>query len=137
MIRLAIPSLLGCTLAAFALAGCEPAPVRPQFGAPYELIPSGSAGGPDTPPRIRGDRLLASLSYTGGCADHDFVLDYAARRDTVHLWIVHEDGGDSCDAYLMDDLTLELPLPVRGSGLVVLHSPEGGDPYVLRWGTTR
>ncbi len=133
MIRLDSPALT--LLALVVLAGCDPAPVEPDFGAHYELVPSGSAGGPDTPPRIQGDRLLATLSYEGGCADHVFTLGYAARADTVHLWIVHDDGGDSCDAYLMDDLTIELPLPVRGTGPVALHAPEGGEPYILRWGT--
>jgi hypothetical protein len=133
MIRLDSPPLFCFAFAALLIAGCEPATVLPRFGAPYELVPSGSPGGPDTPPRIQGDRLLATLSYIGGCADHEFKLDYTARADTMHIWIVHEDGGDTCDAYLMDDLILELPLPVRGSSPVALHAPEGGKPYVLRW----
>ncbi|MEZ4700415.1 MAG: hypothetical protein R2834_08800 [Rhodothermales bacterium] len=115
-------------------SGCEPAPVAPAYGAPYEIILNDSPGGPDVPPRLHGDRLLTTLSYIGGCADHQFELGYAVRPDTAHIWIAHKDGDDTCDAELTDELHLPLPLPVRGANVIALHVPDGTAPYILRWG---
>jgi hypothetical protein len=125
--------LLFATLG-LTLAACEPAPLTPTFGAAYELVLNDSPGGPDTPPRLQGDYLLATLGYGGGCSDHDFSLGYTVRRDTAHVWIIHDDGGDTCEAWLLDELHLELPTAVRDAGVIALHPPDGDVPYLLRWG---
>ncbi len=124
---------LGMLVLLAGLLGCGQEPVRPHFGLAYEIVIDGTPGGPDRPPRLLGDRLLATLAYAGGCADHAFSLGYAMRRDTAHVWIVHEAGEEPCDEPMLDDLHLQLPLAVRGSPVIAMHHPEGRIPYVLRW----
>ena len=64
----------------------------------YELATGGDA------PRIAEDVLTVTVSYSGGCARHDFTLVADSRfqesdpvRLDVHL--VHEGNEDSCEAY--------------------------------------
>ena len=64
----------------------------------YEL------GAGSNAPRIEEDVLTVTVSYSGGCARHDFTLVADSRfqesdpvRLDVHL--AHEGNGDSCEAY--------------------------------------
>lgn len=127
-------SYLAGSILLLAIAGCRDEAAPPDFGAPYDLVWNDAPGGPDVPPRIQGDYLLATLSYEGGCADHAFTLDYHIRQDTAFVWIQHESGGDTCEAYLTDEIHLALPLPVRSTPVIALTPPDGGRAYVLRWG---
>ena len=80
-----------------------------------------------------GDWLLLMVAYAGGCADHQFQLNSAIRQDTAHIWIAHENGGDSCEAYITDDLSLKLSPAVLNARVIAMHDPAGEPPHLLKW----
>lgn len=61
-----------------------------------------------------GDRLEIQVSYGGGCETHTFGLcwnDQAFQETnppTARLTLFHDDGGDACDAWLYDSLSLSV-----------------------------
>ncbi len=61
------------------------------------------------------DRLEVSVSYGGGCAEHEFTLVLAeAFRETFPLRLPvdlrHEANGDACEAWLTTDYVFDLTL---------------------------
>ncbi len=111
-----------------------PAPVDLRFGDPYEIVLSEVPALPAEPPALVGDSLVLNVAYTGGCRDHTFIVRHTTARDTTHLWIVHDDAGDACEAYLHADLRLSVPAGALKAPVVVLETPQGGPPFMLRWG---
>ena len=114
------------------LPACDRPDFTPDFGDPYDIIVSDIPGAPDKPPRILGDWLFIMVAYSGGCTDHDFSLESAIRRDTAHIWIRHANGGDTCEAYITDDLNLELSAGVLNARIIAMHDPAGDPPHVLK-----
>ena len=114
-------------------SACEREVFTPGFGDPYEIIDFDVPGGPDKPPRLVGDWLMLLVAYPGGCADHTFTIDSTVRRDTAHVWVRHDNGGDTCEAYITDELNIELPTGVLGSRIIAMHDPAGDPPHLLRW----
>ncbi len=87
-------------------------------------------------PAIEDDRLTLTVSYSGGCASHDFTLvaddEFREEPDSVYLevFVAHNANGDSCEAYLTEayDFYLE-PIKVlyqktygEDTGTVVLET---------------
>jgi len=64
--------------------------------------------------RIEGRTLLVDVSYSGGCAEHDFQLFMSpatfAESNPVQasLWLQHEDNDDACDAIVSETLRFDL-----------------------------
>lgn len=112
----------------------EPAPLERRFGDPYQVVFSRGPAEPDTPPGLAGDTLVVTLGYSGGCADHDFRLRARAVADTTHLWFTHDARGDRCEAFVTEARREPLPEAARGAGVLVLDNPQGGPPFMLRWG---
>ncbi len=112
---------------------CTPEEFAPDFGDPYEIIDSDVPGGPDQPPQLVGDWLMMMVAYSGGCKDHTFTVGSAVRQDTAHIWVNHAAAGDTCEAYLIDELSLELPTGVLSSRIIAMHDPAGDPPHLLRW----
>ncbi len=77
---------------------------------------------------IEGDALIATVSYGGGCRDHEFTLvlaDTFMMMDPVRLQatLAHEANEDPCEAWLTEKLTFDLAAVKAlhgGSGTVVL-----------------
>src|SRR5690554_5623492 len=105
-----------------------------RFGDPYQVVPGFHPAEPDTPPALAGDTLVALVTYTGGCEDHDFALDYAASADTARVWIRHDAHGDACEALIEDEVRLPLPREALAPPVVVLLNPQDPIPFILRWG---
>lgn len=62
---------------------------------------------------VQGDVLLLRLGHGGGCRNHEYAVcydDYFAESYPVQteLRVIHEDNGDTCEAYLMAELRLDL-----------------------------
>ncbi len=112
---------------------CSPETFTPDFGDPYEIIVNDIPGAPDKPPRLLGDWLFIMVAYSGGCKDHEFNVETVVRRDTAHIWVKHESGGDSCEAYIKDDLNIELPSGVLSTRVIAMHDPAGDPPHFLKW----
>ena len=77
-----------------------------QWGSDPYMI---ETGGDDTPV-IEGDTLTITVSYGGGCEDHDFTLvasNAFAESHPVQLRgiVAH---GDRCRAYLIEDYDFDL-----------------------------
>ena len=75
-----------------------------QWGSDPYMI---ETGGDDTPV-IEGDTLTITVSYGGGCEDHDFTLvasNVFAESYPVQLRgiVAHDAHGDRCRAYLTED----------------------------------
>ena len=74
---------------------------------PYELVAIG----------LDGDALTATVSYGGGCRDHEFTLvlaDAFMMTDPVRLraTLAHAADDDPCEAWLTEDIAFDLT-PVR------------------------
>ena len=110
------------------------APVSRQFGDAYEVVLSEHPAAPDMPPVLTGDTLLAGVRYAGGCENHAFTLEHRTARDTAHLWLRHDAEGDDCAEMLYDDLREAVPEAALRASVVVLENPQGGEPFMLRWG---
>ena len=99
---------------------------------PYEL------GTGDDAPVLEGDILTLTLSYSGGCARHDFTLvtaGYFLESNPVqlNLHLVHDAHEDPCEAYPTEQYEFDLaPLRMlyqdayrRDEGVIILrlHGP--------------
>jgi hypothetical protein len=140
MNRSIVPGLRLLALGALLLlSGCQLRRSSPhaegvQFGDPYEIVTNRSPAGPDIPPHLAGDTLIAHVAYPGGCRTHGFDLAHRTRRDTSYLRLVHQARADSCELYIHDEVRILLPEHIRRSRTIVLEDPEGGPPHILRWG---
>lgn len=114
--------------------GTAPGADDGRFGDPYDIVLNHAPAGPDEPPAIASDSLVALVTYPGGCTDHDFELDYEADPDTARLWIHHDAYGDDCEALLQDRLALPVPAEALESAIIVLLNPNDPTPFILRWG---
>ncbi|MBW1878179.1 MAG: hypothetical protein JRJ84_07445 [Deltaproteobacteria bacterium] len=111
-------AVLFCTaVLPFTARDCTPTPTDPISGYPSVEICTGSEI--DTYDLesldIDGDELDIGISYSGGCANHDFTLCWDgswSRSDTkiVNLYLVHDANGDTCEAWISDDLTFDVSL---------------------------
>jgi len=78
------------------------------------VLTQGSALGPSAPVRIldarvTGHVLIVRAEYSGGCAEHRFQLaagDAFMESFPVQMAVrlLHDDGGDPCDAILSSEL---------------------------------
>jgi hypothetical protein len=62
---------------------------------------------------IEGDCLILTVSYGGGCADHDFALHWngivlESAPPQVHMRLSHKDGDDRCKAIKTEELRFDL-----------------------------
>lgn len=122
-----------------SVAGCERA-VTPvdstrdssRFGDAYQVVTNEHPDAPDDPPVIVSDSLYVQVSYSGGCENHDFDLDMETARDTTRLWLRHNNGGDSCEALLLDRLAFDLPNDGLESATILLLNPNHEAPFVVR-----
>lgn len=105
-----------------------------RFGNPYQIVTNETPASPDILPFVRNDSLYASIGYSGGCETHDFTLNYDIRRDTTVLWIYHDAQGDECEAYVQDRIEVPIPPSALENPSIILLNPEGGTPFILRWG---
>ncbi|MDE0141205.1 MAG: hypothetical protein OXN19_07005 [Caldilineaceae bacterium] len=111
----------------------------PDESGPYASDPyTMAATGGDDGPVIEGDTLTITLSFSGGCAPHDFTLITAPafmESDPVilDLFLTHDDHGDSCEAYPTEHHAFDLT-PVRAlyreayaedAGIVLLRIRDG------------
>ena len=86
---------------------------------PADLSDCSAADGPGEAPDIvslalDGDTLTIELSYGGGCESHQLALCWPEQAFMeedpvqVRLEVWHDDGGDTCEAYLDDTLVVDL-----------------------------
>lgn len=82
-----------------------------------------------------GDALTVSVAYSGGCEAHTFTTCWPdgsfmeSEPVQASLELFHEDNGDACDAWLGEDVTVNLvPLKeawqaayAQSSGTIVVH----------------
>lgn len=74
--------------------------------------------------RLEGTTLRLKASFSGGCAQHDFVLYGTmtfgkSNPPTTSIRLGHDAHGDACEAYLTQEIAFDLTRLVRawrGSG---------------------
>lgn len=64
-------------------------------------------------PRISGDDLIFSISYSGGCQDHQFTLYSTlavmeSQPPQASAWLSHNGNDDFCEAYLTEEIRFDL-----------------------------
>ena len=129
-----------CVLLIGAWAGCNSPSGPPdpdRFGEPYEILTNLSPNSPDEPPAIISDSLSVLVAYTGGCTDHTFETRARVVGRAAAIILRHDNGGDTCEAYLHDRLVLPLPRDVLEAHEIHLLNPHADTPFVLRWDLTR
>lgn len=82
--------------------------------------------------KIDGDCLQISLSFSGGCAAHEFIMTYQelpkSGEYSGKLTLGHNSHGDSCEAYITQIVSFDLtPLQVSGQDMVRLILAKEGD----------
>ena len=94
---------------------------------------------------ITGDTLAVTVSYSGGCQDHQFTLVASAsflESDPVQLEValVHNANGDVCEALLTEDYLFSLvPIKERfqsqyqDSGRIVLQLEDAPDELLYEF----
>lgn len=97
---------------------------------PWELARDGDA------PVVADDALTLAVSYSGGCARHDFTLVAESRfleSDPVQLvlFVAHNANGDSCEAYPTESYRFDLA-PIRALYERAYGSREGVVRLLLR-----
>lgn len=92
--------VLFAALVLIGLAACDTTTSTiPVFGDPYVVNRRPA-------PVLVDDTLRASVSYAGGCEQHSFEARYSL--DGTEVWLYHDGNGDSCEAYLTQQI--EVPL---------------------------
>ena len=80
--------------------------------------------------RIEADTLIVPVGYSGGCEAHEFSLcwpDQSFREQEpveVGLAVFHNANGDICEAYITEDISLNLR-PLRDSYVDAYNRPSG------------
>jgi len=80
--------------------------------------------------RIEGDELVMSVSYAGGCAEHAFsyYTNGAVLKTNppgADIIIRHDGNGDSCEAYLSEDLRINLKsIRLQNRDSILVHVQE-------------
>lgn len=132
--------LVALLLNAALLTGCDAGRSEDdvRFGDTYQVleqIPTPDGGVRDVTPHIDGDLLAITVQYAGGCADHSFDVQARTTSDggmpVVEVWLVHDDGGDQCEAAITDSRSLPLSASVLEAPQAVLLTP-GSMRYSLR-----
>ena len=83
--------------------------------------------------RIEGDTLFVPVAYGGGCVQHTFVMCWPTQGFSkslppqVDLELWHDSGNDTCEAYLHEDVEVDL------TPLADAHAKQFGsdDPRVV------
>ncbi len=84
---------------------------EPDFGDSYSLDISHGIKGI----YLRGDStLFVYVSYGGGCAKHQFQMQYQFQDEIPYLWFNHQANGDPCKAIISE--TIEQPMPANFMG---------------------
>lgn len=81
--------------------------------APQKQFPSKSDPFEASQPKLKGDVLQLDVSYGGGCEDHFFTAYSTGKFDdaspvNIDLFISHDANNDSCEAYLSEQLEIDL-----------------------------
>lgn len=130
-----------CAFLAGPWAGCnapETPPGPERFGDPYEILTNLSPNSPDEPPAIVSDSLSVLVAYTGGCVEHTFEARTRVAGRAAAILLRHDNGGDSCEAYLHDRIVLPLPENVLEASEIHLLNPNNAEaPFVLQWDITQ
>ena len=127
--RSVFASLVLVTLA----AGCDAYDAdRPlDFGDPYSL----DVGDARPALYVGGGRISVPVAYSGGCAEHAFALRSNVSGGDATVWFVHDDGGDTCEAYIGELLDAALPAAVDAAERITLRAPvqfEGDEETTVR-----
>lgn len=84
--------------------------------------------------KIENDCLHISLSFSGGCAAHEFIMTYSDLPDfekydyNGKLTLGHNSHGDSCYAYITQTVSFDLkPLQNKDSDMIRLILVKAGD----------
>jgi hypothetical protein len=113
--------------------GAEDGPENSGFGSPYEIVTNPTPAAPDESPAVASDSLLVLVRYAGGCVDHDFDLIASVSGDSAEVRLVHDDGGDECEALISERLRLAVPERVLSASRIHLRNPNSDVPFILRW----
>ncbi|MCB9780937.1 MAG: hypothetical protein H6742_20380 [Alphaproteobacteria bacterium] len=120
------PPSTAATPAAAAPAAAAPSAGPASGNAVEQCDPAGSAPIEVSAARIDGDALVLELAHSGGCGSHGYRLCWdgaIAESDPgqARLEVLHDAGGDMCEAWLSSTQTFSLaPLGVAKGDQLVL-----------------
>lgn len=89
---------------------------------------------------IVGDIMQVTVSYSGGCQDHDFFLCYdifdaASDPPTNNVTLVHDAHDDACEAWITEVVEIDLS-PLQTSYQAAFGTDEDPVEVVLELGVT-
>ena len=116
---------------ALLLAAC--ASQQPQvvekavdFGDYYRLVTE------DAAPAMASEQLRCTVGYSGCSDNHPFKVDYRViNSKTAEVWLVHDGRGESCEKFITESRTLDLPKALLAFEKITLQVP-GAAPISLR-----
>ncbi|MCI5122954.1 MAG: hypothetical protein D3925_00385 [Candidatus Electrothrix sp. AR5] len=82
---------------------------------------------------LKGDKLLIDVSYAGGCAPHDFQLEWngdflKSNPQQVMFNLSHNGNGDACQALIRERLQFDLSPILEFANENIIHVKSlGGD----------
>lgn len=126
-------------LAGLAMSGCDRGSgvgdsfqaSEPEFGDEYQIVLGQHATSTDEPPAVEADTFYTSVTYSGGCNDHDFSLGYRASRDTTEMWLHHDNNDDDCEALIYDRLAIPLPDEARDADVLLFLDPTSDFTFIV------
>ncbi len=86
---------------------------------------------------VEGDQLFLNVSYSGGCAAHEFVICYGGFAESVpvqvRLLIGHNANGDTCERAVNEQLVVDVRPVLNAYQQLYPGGPENFDVILPHW----
>ncbi len=107
-------------------------PSNVDFGDPYVISIGPFPLPPEEPITLNGDTLNVGVHYSGGCRDHDFILENCGNNSTMYLWLTHNSHDDPCEAYPWENIQKVLCEEILDSDRIVVLDPNCEDSVIVK-----
>lgn len=120
-----LPARALVLLALLLTVGCDSSGIEVDFGDPYRVDVTEDVA-------LDGQVLRVPVEYAGGCAEHRFGPFTAFEEGSARIWLVHDDGGDGCEALVTETVVVRLSSADTAPPRIDLVVPTGDGEATIR-----